>query len=71
MSDFLTRMIDEEKQLADKCAKLAAFTVGGQPNFLDDQDWGLLKDQQNHMESYKYILKKRIKKAQYKQSEGE
>lgn len=67
MSDFLTRMIDEEKQLSEKCEKLDAFVSNGQPNFMDNQDWDLLKDQAGHMQSYKYILNKRIAKAQSKQ----
>lgn len=71
MSDFLTRMIEEEKQLFEKCRKINIVIGGVKPKSFDDTDWELLKDQARYMACYGYTLKSRISYAQSKQKAKE
>ena len=52
----------EQRDLYDKLDKLENFLDKGQPDFIDDEQWGLLKEQQMHMDAYNDVLTKRIAK---------
>ena len=52
----------EQRDLYDKLDKLENFLDKGQPSFIDDEQWDLLKEQQKHMDAYNDVLTKRIAK---------
>ena len=52
----------EQRDLYDKLDKLENFLDKGQPDFIDDEQWALLKEQQMHMNAYNDVLTKRIAK---------
>ena len=52
----------EQRDLYDKLDKLENFLDKGQPDFIDDEQWDLLKEQQMHMDAYNDVLTKRIAK---------
>ena len=52
----------EQRDLYDKLDKLENFLDKGQPDFIDDGQWALLKEQQMHMDAYNDVLTKRIAK---------
>lgn len=52
----------EQRDLYDKLDKLENFLDKGQPDFIDDEQWALLKEQQKHMDAYNDVLTKRIAK---------
>ena len=52
----------EQRDLYDKLDKLENFLDKGQPDFIDDEQWDLLKEQQKHMDAYNDVLTKRIAK---------
>lgn len=52
----------EQRDLYDKLDKLENFLDKGQPDFIDDEQWDLLKKQQMHMDAYNDVLTKRIAK---------
>ena len=52
----------EQRDLYDKLDKLENFLDKGQPDFIDDEQWALLKEQQIHMDAYNDVLTKRIAK---------
>ena len=52
----------EQRDLYDKLDKLENFLDKGQPDFIDDEQWALLKEQQMHMDAYNDVLTKRIAK---------
>ena len=52
----------EQRDLYDKLDKLENFLDKGQPDFIDDEQWALLKEQQVHMDAYNDVLTKRIAK---------
>lgn len=54
------RVVDEKEQLGDRLAKLREFLDKGQPSFIDDKNWGLLKSQFQAMSQYYTILLMRI-----------
>lgn len=59
------RMVNEYRELHEKCEKLAAFIVDKGPIYekLADEDKTLLDLQLQHMENYKNILTIRIERA--------
>ena len=52
----------EQRDLYDKLDKLKNFLDKGQPDFIDDEQWALLKEQQMSMDAYNNVLTKRIAK---------
>ena len=52
----------EQRDLYHKLDKLENFLDKGQPDFIDDEQWALLKEQQMHMDAYNDVLTKRIAK---------
>ena len=52
----------EQRDLYDKLDKLENFLDKGQPDFIDDEQWALLKEQQMHMDAYNDVLTNRIAK---------
>ena len=52
----------EQRDLYDKLDKLENFLDKGQPDFIDDEQWALLKEQRMHMDAYNDVLTKRIAK---------
>ena len=52
----------EQRDLYDKLDKLENFLDKGQPDFIDDEQWALLKEQQIYMDAYNDVLTKRIAK---------
>lgn len=54
------RVIEEKEQLRDRLDKLMAFLQKGQPKFIDDKNWLLLKEQLDAMNHYYTILDTRI-----------
>ena len=52
----------EQRDLYDKLDKLENFLDKGQPDFIDDEQWALLKEQQLYMDAYNDVLTKRIAK---------
>lgn len=52
----------EQRDLYDRLDKLENFLDKGQPDFIDDEQWDLLKEQQKHMDAYNDVLTKRIAK---------
>ena len=52
----------EQRDLYDKLDKLENFLDKCQPDFIDDEQWALLKEQQMHMDAYNDVLTKRIAK---------
>ena len=52
----------EQRDLYDKLDKLENLLDKGQPDFIDDEQWALLKEQQIHMDAYNDVLTKRIAK---------
>ena len=52
----------EQRDLYDKLDKLENCLDKGQPDFIDDEQWALLKEQQMHMDAYNDVLTKRIAK---------
>ena len=47
---------------SEQLDKLENFLDKGQPDFIDDEQWALLKEQQMHMDAYNDVLTKRIAK---------
>ena len=54
------RVVDEKDQLKEKLEKLIEFIQNGQPSFIDNKNWGLLKEQADAMNHYYAILISRI-----------
>lgn len=52
----------EQRELYTKLDALENFLDKGQPDFIDDEQWALLKEQQKHMDAYNDVLTKRIAK---------
>ena len=52
----------EQRELYTKLDALENFLDKGQPDFIDDEQWALLKEQQMHMDAYNDVLTKRIAK---------
>ena len=54
------RVVEEKDQLGERLVKLREFLEKGQPSFIDDKSWGLLKSQFEAMIQYFTILLARI-----------
>ncbi|WP_171494611.1 crAss001_48 related protein [Acinetobacter junii] len=54
------RVVEEKEQLGDRLSKLREFLTKGQPTFIDDKNWKLLKAQFEAMSQYYTILLARI-----------
>ena len=52
----------EQRELYTKLDALENLLDKGQPDFIDDEQWALLKEQQMHMDAYNDVLTKRIAK---------
>lgn len=52
----------EQRELYTKLDALENFLDKGQPDFIDDEQWALLKEQQLYMDAYNDVLTKRIAK---------
>jgi hypothetical protein len=59
MSDFKTRLVDEQVQLAEKLDKLDAFIVSESFQKIDDVQKALLQVQATAMNTYLQCLKER------------
>lgn len=63
----IERMQIELDELHERMDKLGAFISKPKPDFLDDNEWGLLHEQAEHMASYYNVLNTRLAIAQSKQ----
>lgn len=54
------RVVEEKEQLKERLDKLMDFLQKGQPKFIDDKNWALLKEQCDAMNWYYTILISRI-----------
>lgn len=54
------RVVIEHKELSDKFEKLSQLLSKDKPSFIDDDHWGLLKEQHNYMDAYKDVLERRL-----------
>lgn len=59
-TSFVSRMVFEQSDLNEKLEKLTAFLDKPKPDFVEQAQWELMKDQQEAMVSYFNILEKRI-----------
>uniref|UniRef100_UPI00374439FD crAss001_48 related protein n=1 Tax=Acinetobacter gerneri TaxID=202952 RepID=UPI00374439FD len=50
----------EQRELNEKLDALENFLDKGQPSFIDDKQWVLLKEQHEYMDAYNDVLAKRI-----------
>jgi len=62
MSDFKTRLVDEQAQLEEKLDKLDAFLLSDKVNEIDDVQSALLHVQATAMNTYLQCLKERIER---------
>lgn len=58
----------ELDELYDKMNDLGVFIAKGKPNFLDDDEWELLKEQSEHMARYYNVLNIRLSIAKSKEA---
>ena len=65
----IDRMQIELDDLHDKMDKLGKFVAKPKPDFLDDNEWALLHEQQEHMVNYYNVLVARLAIAKSKQVE--
>lgn len=66
MKDYIYRMMDERKDLVEKCEKLTRFKINNYHN-LDDTERYLMKEQVNVIDTYINILDARISHATLKE----
>lgn len=59
----VTRLNIEVNQVQDRLDKLSEFLLKGKPVFVTDDDWALLREQQEHMSAYRAVLVKRANLA--------
>lgn len=59
---FQDRVRLEQRELSDKLDVLEAMLDKGQPEFINDENWALLKEQHKHMDAYNDTLVQRITK---------
>ena len=59
-TSFVSRMVFEQSDLNEKLEKLTKFLDQPKPDFVEQSQWELMKDQQEAMVSYFNILEKRI-----------
>ena len=50
----------EQRELNEKLDALENLLDKGQPKFINDEQWGLLEEQQKHMDSYNNVLTRLI-----------
>ena len=62
-STYLTRMMDEYKQLDDRYQTLGDMLERPQPNRINNTEWQALAEQHQHMKAYRQTLGGRIKRA--------
>ena len=62
MSDFKTRLVEEQAQLEEKLDKLDAFLVSEKVKEIDDVQKALLQVQATAMNTYLQCLKERIER---------
>lgn len=62
MSDFKTRLVEEQAQLEEKLDKLDAFLVSENVNKVADTQQALLRVQATAMNTYLQCLKERIER---------
>nr|DAE92615.1 MAG TPA: hypothetical protein [CrAss-like virus sp. ctZ6R2] len=62
MSDFKTRLVEEQVQLEDKLSKLKSFIESDKFESIDDAQRALLKVQANAMSTYNQCLKERLER---------
>ena len=62
MSDFKTRLVEEQAQLEEKLDKLDAFLVSEKVKDVDDVQKALLQVQATAMNTYNQCLKERIER---------
>ena len=62
MSDFKTRLVEEQAQLEEKLNKLDAFLVSEKVKEIDDVQKALLQVQATAMNTYLQCLKERIER---------
>lgn len=58
----VTRLNVEAHQVLDRLDKLNSFLAKPRPNFISEDDWALLQEQQGYMKSYSDVLIQRINK---------
>ena len=66
MKDYIYRMMDERKDLVEKCGKLTRFKMNNYHN-LDDTERYLMKEQVEVIDTYVNILDARISHATLKE----
>lgn len=59
-TSFVSRMVFEQSDLNEKIEKLTKFLDQPKPDFVEQSQWELMKNQQEAMVSYFNILEKRI-----------
>jgi len=62
-TSYVSRMVFEQSDLREKLDKLCKFLDQPKPEKVDQLQWDLMKDQQEHMTCYFDILEERIKLA--------
>jgi hypothetical protein len=62
MSDFKTRLVEEQAQLEEKLNKLDDFLMSEKVNDIDDTQKALLQVQATAMNTYSQCLKERIER---------
>ena len=62
MSDFKTRLVEEQAQLEEKLNKLDDFLMSEKVNDIDDTQKALLQVQATAMNTYNQCLKERIER---------
>lgn len=62
-STYLSRMMDEYKQLDDRYQKLSDMLGKPQPSFINNTEWLALAEQHQHMSAYRQTLGGRIERA--------
>ena len=62
MSDFKTRLVEEQAQLEEKLNKLDAFLMSEKVKDVDDVQKALLQVQATAMNTYSQCLKERIER---------
>ena len=62
MSDFKTRLVEEQVQLEDKLSELKSFIESDEFESIDDAQRALLKVQANAMSTYNQCLKERLER---------
>lgn len=60
MSDFFSRLLDEQKELQEKYNKLYYFVFSDNLKSVSEKQQGLLKEQLAHMNAYNNVLLERL-----------